>query len=155
MKWLGIAGLTFGTDYAIKRYLERKRKVTDEPKELFEGKVLVRRHTNEGGAMDRLIGRPKLVRNLSAAAFGGIVGSFLHVVGKPGRTLQKLGLALMLGGGASNFYDRCTRDGVTDYLSVVPKKDSWVKNVIFNLADVAIFGGLFFTIIGILFGKKD
>ena len=154
MKWIGIAGITFGADFAAKRYLERTKKLTDEPEEYFGGRLLVRRYTNEGSLFEKLIGKPKIARHLSAAAFGAIVAGFLYNLGKPGRTLKKLGYSLMLGGGGSNFFDRCTRDGVTDYLSIAPKKYPWIRNIVFNLGDVAIFSGLFFTILGILFGKN-
>ena len=154
LKWPCISAGTFAADYAAKRYLERTRKITDEPTEYLDGRILVRRYTNEGSIFEKLVGRPKLARNLSAVAFGAVLAGFLHNLFKPGRTLMKLGYALMLGGGASNFFDRCTRDGVTDYLSIAPKKHSWVRNVVFNLADVAIFSGLFFATLGILFGKN-
>lgn len=154
MKWLGIAGGTFAVDFAAKRYLERTRKLTDEPTEHLGGFLLVRRYTNEGSIFEKLVGKPKIARNLSAVAFGAILAGFLHILFKPGRTLVKLGYALMAGGGASNFFDRCTRDGVTDYLSIAPKKCSWVRNIVFNLGDVAIFSGLFFATLGILFGKN-
>lgn len=155
MKWLGIAGLVFGADFAAKRHLEKTRKITDEPREHFGGFVLVRRYTNPGGIMERFAGNPRIVRYLSAAAFGSVAWAFLRSLTKRGQSLKKFGLALMAGGGASNFYDRCTQDGVTDYLSVSPKRFPWVRNVVFNLADVAIFAGAFFTILGVLFGKKE
>ncbi len=155
MKWLGLAAGVFGIDFAAKRYLERKMKITDEPKELLGGRILIRRYTNEGSIFEKLVGKPKIARNLSTAAFGAVAAGFLRNIGKPGRTLKKLGYSLMLGGGASNFFDRCTRDGVTDYLSVAPKKSGWVRNVVFNLGDVAIFSGLFFATLGILFGKHN
>ena len=155
MKWPVIAAGTFGVDFAAKRYLERKMKITDEPIELLGGRVLIRRYTNEGSIFEKLVGKPKIARNLSAAAFGAIIAGFFYNIGKPGRKLKKLGYSLMLGGGGSNFFDRCTRDGVTDYLSISPKKYSWVRNIVFNLADVAIFAGLLFAVLGILFGKHD
>lgn len=55
-------------------------------------------------------------------------------------TLQVVGLALMLGGGSSNWLDRALQGGaVVDFLNV--GIDS-LRTGIFNIADVAILAGV-------------
>ena len=54
---------------------------------------------------------------------------------------KKLGLALTIGGGMSNWYDRHKRGYVTDYVSFRfgPEK---FRRLVFNVSDFCIFFGL-------------
>lgn len=53
---------------------------------------------------------------------------------------SRLGCALLLGGGASNLYERLSGRGVFDYIRF-PKAPGRLKKYVFNLADFAIFFG--------------
>lgn len=55
-----------------------------------------------------------------------------------GRTLEKLGLSIALGGAVSNLYDRLVRGYVVDYFSIEWKR---LKKVVFNLGDMFVFLG--------------
>ena len=61
--------------------------------------------------------------------------------------LIRLGLALLLGGAASNAYDRIMKKEVTDYfrISIGSKR---LERIIFNIGDMAIFVGGILTAIG-------
>jgi 8-oxo-dGTP pyrophosphatase MutT (NUDIX family) len=53
---------------------------------------------------------------------------------------QLAGLALVAGGGIGNWLDRLLQDGVvTDFMTL---GQGWLRTGVFNLADVAIFGGI-------------
>ena len=69
----------------------------------------------------------------------------MWILPRKGNGLQKLGLALTVGGAVSNLYDRFTRGYVVDYLNVRAGK---LRRVIFNLGDVCILAGSVFFLIG-------
>ena len=60
--------------------------------------------------------------------------------------MQKLGIAMILGGALSNLYDRLVRRYVVDYFSIQCGK---LKEIVFNLGDIFVFLGS-----GILFGAE-
>lgn len=55
-----------------------------------------------------------------------------------GKTVTKLGLALVIGGSLSNLYDRFVRRYVVDYFSF---QFGVLKKVVFNLGDLFVFFG--------------
>ena len=54
------------------------------------------------------------------------------------RLMGKLGASFLLGGAASNLYDRLNRGYVVDYFSIRCK---YLEKVVFNLGDFFIFAG--------------
>jgi signal peptidase II len=60
----------------------------------------------------------------------------LLLLPQKGKKLLKLGAAFMLGGAASNVYDRVKRGFVVDYFSF-----SFFNKVVFNISDFFIFIG--------------
>ncbi|MDD7641035.1 MAG: signal peptidase II, partial [bacterium] len=55
----------------------------------------------------------------------------------------KAGLALLIGGGASNLLDRMRRGYVTDYFSIeAAGRFKKLSNVVFNCSDFCVFGGI-------------
>ena len=62
---------------------------------------------------------------------------------KKGNELTAFGLSLILGGGASNLYDRWKKGYVTDYLGL-----PIAKKLVFNLSDLCIFAGTAIALIG-------
>jgi signal peptidase II len=66
---------------------------------------------------------------------------------------QLAGLALITGGGVSNLIDRILHGGgVIDFIRL---KAGVLQTGIFNLADVAIFTGVFLFLLASLFSKQD
>lgn len=101
--------------------------------------------------------RFQVVRN-HRAAFGGIAGSriarvavgalaaaaglTLVLFGGPISTLSALGLGMAIGGAIGNVIDLLSRGHVIDFVSI----GRWPT---FNLADVALCGGLVMAVIGL------
>ena len=59
----------------------------------------------------------------------------------------KTGVALLLGGGLSNLYDRYTKGHVVDYfhINIGPKR---LRNIIFNISDFCVFIGALLAVAG-------
>ena len=67
-----------------------------------------------------------------------VVGYF-----KKGNEMTAFGLSMILGGGASNLYDRWKKGYVTDYLGLPV-----AKKLVFNVSDLCIFAGAVLAILG-------
>ena len=109
------------------------------------GIVAIFKSHNPGLPFGRLARFPQLVRELPLAVASGAAGIFLWIFPKKGYRLQKLGLALTIGGAASNLYDRFVRGYVVDYLNV---RIARLREVIFNIGDVCILLGAALFFIG-------
>lgn len=93
---------------------------------------------NRGFALNKLDKKPGLVKGIhflcmSVLAFYGIWAVLSRKCGK----IASVGLALLLGGGASNLFDRVKRGYVVDYLGL-----PGIKKVVFNLSDLCIYMGI-------------
>ena len=64
-----------------------------------------------------------------------------------GHALEETGVALLLGGGLNNLYDRYTKGHVVDYfhLNFGPK---WLRAIVFNISDFCIFIGALLAVAG-------
>lgn len=67
-----------------------------------------------------------------------MAGALCSLLQGKGKTAQKLGLSIIIGGALSNLYDRLVRGYVVDYFSI-----EWdrLKKVVFNLGDMFVFLG--------------
>ena len=121
MIFIGIFAGIFVLDLLMKKCAEYRLK-DKEKRELAGGAVILHRYENPG------------------AALGILTALFLKLVRQPGRTGEKLGLALLLGGGWNNWTDRVIKGSVTDYISF---RSRWKRfsRIVFNLSDFAIFAG--------------
>ncbi len=146
MLFLALIAAILILDLGIKDTIE---KTEDDafPKELdgAGGRVVLYKSHNPGLPFGRLARYPELVKQLPLAVAGSAAGIFWWILPRKGNKLQKLGLAFVLGGAASNLYDRFRRGYVVDYLNVRVKK---LQRVIFNLADVCILTGAFIFMVG-------
>ena len=70
---------------------------------------------------------------------------------KDGHNIERIGLALILGGAIGNFIDRIRFGEVVDFIDIGIKKTRWP---IFNLADAAVTVGVALIIITELRRKK-
>ena len=79
-------------------------------------------------------------------------GLLLSVLGRRGNYVMKLGLSLLLGGAASNAFERAAYGKVTDYfrISIGSKK---LEKIIFNIGDFCIFAGSALAAVGSLLKK--
>ncbi len=145
MLLLALAAAVAALDLGIKDVIE---KTGDEtfPKEVegTGGLVAICKAHNPGLPFGHLASRPQLVRGIPLAVTGAAAGIFGWLLPRKGNHVQKLGLALTIGGAVSNLYDRFVRGYVVDYLNVRVKQ---LKKVVFNIGDVCILSGslLFFA----------
>lgn len=146
MVYLLITCVVFITDLLIKYFVDKKyaRKVR-HPR--LGGRIILEKYYNDGAALNLLEKRPKLMRLLHSAALV-IVGVFSYFLMRTsGRPLEKTGVALLLGGGLSNLYDRYTKGHVVDYfhINIGPKR---LRNIIFNISDFCVFIGALLAVAG-------
>ncbi|MFG6383068.1 MAG: signal peptidase II [Lachnospiraceae bacterium] len=148
MKYILVATTIFAGDFFLKKHIEEQRDFKEETK-LFSGKVTVRKCHNRGMALNYLEKCPKLVKNISGIIFL-MIGILWYLCFKKKKNLGiMLAFSLIVGGGASNFFDRVTKGYVIDYVSF---QTPWKKlnHVVFNISDLCIFLG---SLLLVLFGR--
>ncbi|MCI9593851.1 MAG: signal peptidase II [Lachnospiraceae bacterium] len=148
MVWILLVGLLAGIDLCIKAEIEaRDSSEFPKPLEQTKGKIILHKSHNAGFPFEILKSRPDLVEELPRAVFCGLSGVFGFLLPQKGHRIEKLSMALTLGGALSNLYDRAKRKYVVDYFSIDVKG---IKKVIFNLGDFFIFAGAALTVIAML-----
>ncbi|MCC8023973.1 MAG: signal peptidase II [Clostridium sp.] len=135
--WI-IGGLA-GLDLGIKSVIENQEDDTF-PRDLPSAKGIIKLHKNhnDGFPFGFMKEKPELVKGIPLmviSAMAGALGAFM--TGK-GKTMEKLGLSIALGGALSNLYDRLARGYVVDYFSIEWRS---LKKVVFNLGDMFVFLG--------------
>ena len=141
-----IAGGVFLSDLILKRYMDKKyaRKVR-HPR--LGGRIVLEKYYNEGAALNFMVKKPKLLRIIHTVILV-VVGIFSYFLMRlSGHALEKTGVALLLGGGLNNLYDRYTKGRVIDYfhLNFGPK---WLRTIVFNISDFCIFIGALLAVAG-------
>jgi signal peptidase II len=147
---LVVAVIAIGEFY-IKRYMEKNQSL-GERKEILKGKVTIQKYYNQGAFLNFLENKKEIVKTISCVFLGLILLLFTIMLPKKGNKLFKLGLSLTLGGAISNVADRVFRGYVVDYFSINYKK---LKNIIFNLADIAIMIGSILIFLSSVFSTKN
>lgn len=149
MVYAGIVAVLFAGDFFLKRQVD-KRIEKEERKEICNGKIIVRKYYNKGAALNFMEKSPKVLRTVCGGMILmlGIIWYLLLRNKKNPAVL--LGISMILGGGASNLYDRITRGHVVDYFSF---RTPWerLNRVVFNISDMFIFLG---SILIVIFGSK-
>ncbi len=140
------ACLGFAGDEITKK-LARER-LADKEKSIMGGKVTFMLRKNRGFAMNRFDSNRKLVVVVSSIVFALLLLTYIPVISDEGAGAVRPGLSLVLAGAAGNVYDRLARGAVTDFINV-----SFLKKVVFNLADVFIVVGGLMALIGEMFAK--
>lgn len=143
MKYAALAASVFTGEFFLKKYMEEQRQ---EEREILGGRILLKTYRNKGAALNFMEERPGLVKKICGVLllFLGILWCLIFRK-KENKSLL-LGLGLVIGGGASNLYDRAARGYVIDYFSF---RTPWryLNQVVFNLSDLCIFlGGLLFVL---------
>lgn len=135
--WI-IGGLA-ALDLSIKNVVEGGEEESF-PRDLPRSKGLVRLHRNHnlGFPFGFLEKRPELVKGIPLLVISAMAGALCALCQDKGKTAQKAGIAIVIGGAISNLYDRVVRGYVVDYFSI-----EWepIKNVVFNLGDMFVFLG--------------
>ncbi len=104
-KFAGIAAASFLIDEGMKNYVE-EYDVLDTPKEILDGKAVLRRYHNKGAFLNFGEQKQKLVTLLSVLLTAAVLVVFVLTLGMRGKKLLKAGLSLLLGGAFSNTYDK-------------------------------------------------
>ena len=126
---LTIAGGIFLLDYKIKEHIDSTR-LQGSKEEVLGGRLLLRNCHNK----DKILGKVKIGRENC-------------------QELAAAGMAMILGGGMSNYTDRRNKGYVTDYVSLNVKNKEICK-IVFNLSDVCIAAGTILWAAGNLFSYR-
>lgn len=149
---LTIAGGVFLLDYKIKEYVDSNR-LQGSAEEVLGGKLILRNCHNK----DMVLGKVRLgqeeCRELCVAGLGCVAGEYWNQLIHGGNKLERAGLAMILGGGLSNYADRRNKGYVTDYMSLNVKNKS-IRKIVFNLSDVCIVTGSVLWSVGKLLPNK-
>lgn len=126
-------------DLGIKWLIE-KQKPEQFPRPLGHtgGKILLYRNHNAGFPFGFMEKYGEIVRTVPLVVISALTGAFCCLLKEKDKTVQKLGMAMMLGGALSNLYDRFVRRYVVDYFSI---QVGALKKVVFNLGDIFVFAG--------------
>ncbi|MCD8223693.1 MAG: signal peptidase II [Clostridiales bacterium] len=131
--------LAAGLDQLCKTWVEEQRQETfPRAMERTKGKITLYRNHNSGFPFGFMKEYGQAVRMVPLMTVSMLTGIFLFLSGKKGWRLHKTALALLLGGAASNLYDRWVRRYVVDYFSI---QAGFLKKVVFNLGDMFVFLG--------------
>lgn len=135
-------------DGAVKKCAE-KRLADGKTRKLLGGRICLQLLHNPGVALGALKKNHKLVLVINSALLGAISGEFARLLKQDGGTVAKTGLALLIGGGASNLIDRVQRGYVTDYFSIdAGKPFERLKKIVFNCSDFCVFAGILCYVLG-------
>ncbi len=126
-------------DLALKWLIERQEPERfPRPLAHTKEKIWLYRNHNAGFPFGFLEKYGELVRTFPLVIISALGGVLCYLIPKKGGTVQKLGLAVLLGGAISNLFDRYVRRYVVDYFSV---RVGFLKKVVFNLGDMFVFLG--------------
>lgn len=132
----------------IKNYIEENREMYKKEK-ILKGHIILNRYHNKGVFLNALENSLKLVKTLSITLLGILLLAFVIILPKKNSNGIKLALSLIIGGAASNTYDRFKRGYVVDYFSF-----KVLKRIIFNISDICIFLGAALLLIVSKFQKN-
>lgn len=113
------------------------------PIEKCDGKVKIIRTYNEGMANNLMEQEPEKVKKLSTLVL--VIFTIISIpllLFKKTRKIRKLGIALIIGGAASNVSDRYIRGKVVDYIQFDFGKSDRISRVTYNLADFCVIAGV-------------
>lgn len=132
--------ILLGMDTVLKRWVEENIN-QDEKRELFNGKIIIRKVYNRGFMLNFLDHKPRIVKGMTAVVSIGLLLYDTAVFLRRGKYVRKLGLTLLSAGAASNTFDRLVKGRVTDYIGYSGKK--FPARITANLGDLYItFGGI-------------
>ena len=102
---LALAAGIFALDYKIKEYVNSEW-LQGSRQEILHGRLILRNCHNHGfsGILKPI--NPAYGTEISGLVLGGVIWEFLRQTVAGGRKTARLGLALVLGGGAGNYAER-------------------------------------------------
>lgn len=147
MKYAAIAAAVFAGEVFLKKHMEKQK----EEREILGGRVVLKTYHNEGAALNFMEEHPERVKKVCGVLLL-ILGILWYLLFRKKKNKGiLLGFGLVIGGGASNLYDRAARGYVVDYFSF---RTPWrhLNQVVFNLSDLCIFLG---SILCVLSAKRE
>lgn len=140
-------------DLVLKAWIEKQDPARfPRPLPKSGGKIQLYRNHNAGFPFGFLEKYPELVKLLPLVEISALGGVLTYLCTQKGNTAKKVGLAVLIGGGISNLYDRFVRNYVVDYFSF---QFGWLKKVVFNLGDLLVFLGSAIMFVAGLQSAKD
>jgi len=126
-------------DLVLKGWIEKQDPAQfPRPLQKSGGNIQLYRNHNAGFPFGFLEKHQELVKLIPLVEISALGGFLVCLNTQKGNTAKKVGLAVLLGGGISNLYDRFVRNYVVDYFSF---QFGWLKKVVFNLGDLFVFLG--------------
>lgn len=146
MFWFIVAAAVAAADLGIKYWI-REHKELNSREPVAGGWIIITKYFNPGAMLGFLKDQAKLLTGITLLVIGLLAGMLLAFAGHKGNFLLKLGLSLLLGGAASNAFERIAYGKVTDYfrISIGSKR---LEKIIFNMGDMCIFAGSILAVIG-------
>lgn len=136
-----LIGLCFIVDQFAKHKAEDK--LQNNKVNIFNNKINLSLVYNKGAFLGILKNKKSILILLNIIGMVLMIGFYISFYFEKGLLLIKTGIALMIGGGLSNTYDRIIRKKVVDYFSFSIK-----PKLYFNLADIFVFIGCILVFIG-------
>ena len=136
MLYLFVVIMIAAGDNFLKNYMEQRMEEGKDYPPGTDSKIYFRKFHNTGAALNFLKGSPEAMRFLHGSILSYVFLQMLREY-KPG---SKLGLALLSGGGLSNYLDRRKQGYVMDYVSF-RFGPGWFRNLVFNVSDFCVFLG--------------
>ncbi|MGN0159629.1 MAG: signal peptidase II [Brotaphodocola sp.] len=139
MVYFVLIGLLAAVDLVLKDWIEKQdSKNFPRPLAHTREKIMLYHNHNAGFPFGFLQKYGTVVRMVPLVVVSGLTGVLTYLISKPGKTLQKFSLAVVIGGALSNLYDRFIRRYVVDYFSF---QFGLLKKVVFNIGDLCVFLG--------------
>lgn len=148
----GIFAALFGTDMAVKQYVEDTFE-KGKDKDTVLKHVVLRKVHNKGFALNTLDQYPKVIRNTSLISAGMLTVYDVLLFRKRGKWLEKLGMILVSAGAASNIFDRLVRGKVIDYIGF-KSRNEFLADITANLADFYVGAGAVIVSVVRVMGRK-
>lgn len=146
MFWIIFAAAVAAVDLFIKKWIKDHVDLNAR-KEIFGGKIIITKYFNPGAMLGFMKKQAQLLSGVTLLAIGVIIGLLLSFSGRRGNFIIKLGLSLLLGGAASNAFERLTCHKVTDYFRI-SIGCARLEKIIFNIGDFCIFAGSLLSVLG-------
>ncbi|MBQ5312288.1 MAG: signal peptidase II, partial [Oscillospiraceae bacterium] len=102
---------------------------------------------NTGAAFSSFSGKTAILSVFTVIALAGMVVYFYR--SKTKSVFKTLTLAMIVGGGAGNLYDRIAFGKVTDFINLFP------FNFVFNFADICVVIGAILLTVYMIFLEKE
>ncbi|MEA4973227.1 MAG: signal peptidase II [Candidatus Metalachnospira sp.] len=140
MKYIMISLLAAAADLLTKEAV--KKKVPVGERRQVCGRLYLWHIKNKGLAYNRLEESQEKVMAASAAGVSVVAACLLYLIHSNAKPMEKIGPALILGGGLGNLIDRIKNKEVTDFIYIKAGNAP-----IFNFADVSALCGGVVTIV--------